>query len=777
MTTPADSARDSSHPFGALLRRYRTLAGLTQESLAGRAGVSVRAVSDLERGVNRAPRVETLDLLVAALGLGPADRVALIAAAHPGLDTSPPPAAAQSPATTPRLLISTRLPWPPTPLIGREADLARGLRLFEQPETRLLTITGPGGVGKTHLALELAHQASARFAGGIAFVDLSPVRDPELVPAALALALGLREPSAGALLDALTAALGAQRTLLLLDNVEQVAECVPLLADLLTACPGVMLVATSRTPLRLRAEQRLALEPLALPDAVALFTSRAAAIRDDLALAPDEVAALCERVDCLPLAIELCAAQLGALSLGDLRQRLCARLDLPQAAPRDLPIRQQTLRDAIGWSYDLLSPSAQALFRRLAVFAGGCALPAITAVCGPADTGTYDAAPDITALVDASLLRARETEEGATRYEMLETIHDDARERLRAAGEYDHYASRHCDYFANLSGPEATMMRELPNTRAALTWAREAGRTEQGMRLLARFARIWYHTGLLSELRGWLETFLALDAASEAPIPPTLRAHMVFGAARLAYDRGETGDAARLAQDALAAARRADDAEAMSNALALLGQIAHASGAIDRAGAFYAESLAQARRCNVPHVLSAALGNSSQIAQAQGDLAQAVALLDETLAVARQSGSLWGEAVTETLLGLLEFARSQYQEARGHYRQALALFRRMGSDVHLAWCLEGVAALDVAEGQFTRAVELGAGAEALRAREHAPRPVGEQQSFERTLATCHEALGGAAYQRAWDAGSAAPRDTLIQRALDEESHNGDAESS
>ena len=584
----------------------------------------------------------------------------------------------------------------------------------------------------------------------------------------MALALGLREPPATTLPDALKAALRDQSMLLLLDNVEQVIECAPLLADLLAACPKLSLLVTSRTPLRLRAEQTLALEPLATPDAAALFYARATALRDDLTLAPEEVSAVCEQVDCLPLAIELCAAQLGVISLADLRQRLSAGIDLPHAGARDLPPRHQKLRYTIDWSYGLLPPSAQALLRRLSIFVGGCALPAIQVVCAPTDAPASDALPDLTTLVDASLLRMRNLADGAARYTMLVTIHDYARDRLRAAEEEEQYATRHADYFAGFDGDESAMSRELPNARAALIWARNTRRNMLGMALLKRFGRIWYLSGLLSEMRGWLETFLALDVASETPAPPALRANALFGAARLAYDRGETENAERLADESLRAAREADDAEDMSNAFVILGQIAQRSGNITRADNLFDEGLAQARRSGNLHALNTALGFRAQSAQAQGNMPLAVALHEEALSIARQTGSLWGEALTETHLGLLSFAQGRYQQARQHYASALALYRTFGSDVYLTWCLEAVAALDTAEGNHIRAVIISAGAETLRAKGGAPRPPAEQQVFERSLVVCRAELDDESYQHAWEAGMTAPREALIRLALGED---------
>jgi tetratricopeptide (TPR) repeat protein len=288
------------------------------------------------------------------------------------------------------------------------------------------------------------------------------------------------------------------------------------------------------------------------------------------------------------------------------------------------------------------------------------------------------------------------------------------------------------------------------------------------MELLARFGRTWYLSGMLSELSGWLETFLALDAASQTPAPPALRANTLYGLARVAYDRGETEDAGALADQSLEAAREANDAEAMSNACVILGQIAQRNGDVSRAGELFEEGLAWARRSGNSHAVSAALGFRAQSAQADGDMPHAVALYEEALRIARQNGSLWGEALTETHLGRLAFAQQRYVQARQYYGNALALYRTFGSDVYLTWCLEAVAALDSAEGDHIRAVTISAGTETLRASSRAPRPPAEQQAFEHALAGCRTALADEDYQRAWSAGLAASRDTLIRLALGED---------
>ena len=272
---------------------------------------------------------------------------------------------------------------------------------------------------------------------------------------------------------------------------------------------------------------------------------------------------------------------------------------------------------------------------------------------------------------------------------------------------------------------------------------------------------------MLSELRGWLETFLSFDAASETPAPPALRANALYGVARVAYDRGETDNADALAKRSLQAAREADDAEDMSNAFVILGQIAQHSGDISRAGVLFEEGLMWARKSDNLHALGTALGFRADSAQAEGDMARAVALHEEALRIGRQIGSLWGEALAETHLGLLASAQQRYQQARQHYGNALALYRTFGSDVYLTWCLEAVAALDAAEGNHIRAVAISAGAETLRVRGLAPRPPAEQEASEHALAGCQAALDDDAYRRAWAAGLAAPRDTLIRLALGE----------
>lgn len=753
-------------PFGTLLRRYRTASGLTQEALAARAQLSARTIADLERGINRLPRHDTFELLISALDLTSQQRALLLATVRPEMT-----AQASGPHALPRFPL---LP----PLVGREQEMTCATTFLQRDEVRLLTLTGPAGVGKTRLGLEIARDLSESFADGIVFVSLATLRDASQLAGAIGQALGLRESLEIEVSEQVVTFLQEKHVLLVLDNFEQIVEAALFVVELLSSCPHLSILVTSRVPLHLRAEQALPLAPLPLADAVALFQARARMIQPGGAYAAREVAAICEQLDRLPLAIELAAMHVQTFSLPDLHKRLTQRLALLRDGARDLPVRQQTMEDAIAWSYELLNEAQQRYFRALGIFVGGWTLEAAEAVCRSGEEKTAaEIILSLAALVDASLVQVDIPAEGPARFSMLELIREFALRRLRAAGEEDSYKRRHALYYAQLAenassqerehrAREAFLLQDVANVRAAIAWTEERQEIALGLHL-ARFSwGSWVSQGQMSEAESILGRMLNLSWQSggeEVPLGPRAEALYALGQHWLRCGKVERAQA--LAQEALSHSQKSVDHCGISSALAILGQIAQRSGNLEKAASLFAESDEHATLGGFPNLRGFTLRNLAELARMRGDLARATTLYEEALAVVEAMGMTFGVATIIVLLGHLARQQQYNALAKARYREGLMLLRTFDSPTYTAWCLEGLATIACAEGRYDKATCLSAAAAARREQAQTPLPPAEREALEQVIATARTAQEKSAFVREWERGSALTQDEVIEDAL------------
>jgi len=725
------------------------------------------------------------------------------------------------------------LPVQRTAFIGREQEATALRQLLSRVDVQLVTLTGPGGIGKTRLALQVAAEVSAEFPGGVCFVPLSAVSDPGLIHSTIGQALGVRETGNQSPQESLKEYVSGlqQPMLLLLDNFEHLVSAASMIAQLLITGPKLKVTVTSQAPLHVYGEHEFPVPPLALPDlksipplevlsrlpAVALFVERAQAIKREFALTRENapaVAAICARLDGLPLAIELAAARIKLLSLSAMLARLESRLSLLTGGARDLPTRQQTLRSTVDWSYGLLNAAEQTLFRRLSVFTGGCTLEGIEAVCDTRNDLGLDILDGMASMVDKSLAQQVEQVDAETRFVMLSTIREYALERLVESN--DELAARraHAAYYLVLAeeGAEDVVAHpewldrfevEHDNFRTALDHLIRTGDAEWGLRLGAALFRFWETREYLTEGRDALARLLALEGTAALP---KLRARLRFAAAVLAGEQGDYGSARQLFEDSLETCLELNDTRGVAVALNALAVNARDRGELGVASLLFDRCVAIWRDLGGPADIARALSNLANVTKLQGEYARASSIYDECLTMFRKAGDgagvawtlnyqgdvarekadliaarsfceqslaafrelrdCWGIASALSDLASLSCDLGNDAEARRLYGESIQMFQEIGHKRGIARALECLAVSAAAQSNAEQALHLAGAAAALRQRLGAPLTPTEQPKLEKALEFARRTLGNAEGLTAWMEGWAMPVEQALREALD-----------